>query len=195
MVTCCSVKKAVLVNIGLIGTFSFNGNKILTTGGGGAIVSQDAGLLKRAKKLTTTARTMSEGEFVHDEVGYNYRMPNINAALGCAQLEHLSDHLLVKRRLTMAYADAFRQVENVRFLLEPDYAQSNYWLNAVILNDTHISSRSLLLEETAAVGFQCRPAWRLLHKLPMYHDCPRMPLECAEVLQEGIINIPSSSIF
>lgn len=176
-----------------VAVLSFNGNKILTTGGGGAILSQDTLLLERARKLTTTARTIIDGEFCHEEVGYNYRMPNINAALGCAQLEQLNEYLSVKRRLAEAYADAFRPVDGVRFLLEPDYAKSNYWLNAVIVATSHRAMRSVLVQEAESAGFQCRPAWRLLHRLPMYADCPRMDLSCAEELQPRIINIPSSA--
>jgi len=178
---------------GLLAALSFNGNKVVTTGGGGAILTNDPELGRRAKHLTTTARTPHRWNFLHDEVGYNYRMPNLNAALGCAQLERLDGMLARKRRLAERYATAFEGVPGVRLLKEPRGSTSNYWLNAIILADSNLVTRDRLLERLNDAGYMSRPIWTLLHRLPMYADCPRADLSVAENLEARVINIPSSA--
>lgn len=178
---------------GKAGILSFNGNKIVTTGGGGAILTNDPDLAKLAKHMTTQAKTPHRWEFNHDMVGYNYRMPNINAALGCAQLEQLPGFIEKKRNLASRYREAFKDVQGIRFFTEPDFARSNYWLNVLILDEEFARERDNLLETTNNAGIMTRPLWRLMHKLSMYQDCPRMDLSIAEDLERRIINIPSSS--
>lgn len=178
---------------GAIAAVSFNGNKILTTGGGGAILTDDDALADRAKHITTTAKTPHAWEFHHDEVGWNYRMPNINAALGVAQLEQLEVMLDSKRRLQQRYQDEFASVSGVQLLQEPGYARSNYWLNCMILDESLVDSRDALLEALNAANFQCRPLWQPMHRLPMYRDCPRAGLANTESLVARCINIPSSA--
>jgi len=178
---------------GLLGILSFNGNKTITTGGGGAILTNDACLARRAKHVTTTAKLPHAWEFVHDEIGYNYRMPNINAALGCAQLEQLADFLQNKRMLFERYRNAFAAVPDVRVIAEPANCQSNYWLQTLLLDESIAEQRDELLAATNAAGYQTRPAWAPMHTLTPYSSCPRASLEVAESLQRRIINIPSSS--
>lgn len=180
-------------NFGKIAALSFNGNKILTTGGGGAILTNDEQLGARAKHLTTTAKAPHPWEVSHDELGFNYRMPNLNAALGCAQLEHLPAFLERKRRLSEEYRQAFAAIQGVRFFDESADATSNYWLNTLILEEPNLSLRDRVLEEANQRGILVRPAWRLLHRLPMYEHCPRMGLETAERMAASIINIPSGA--
>lgn len=177
---------------GRVSALSFNGNKVVTTGGGGAILTNDAELGRRAKHLTTTARVPHRWNFIHDEVGYNYRMPNLNAALGCAQLEQLDDMIARKRLLAERYAAAFAGVEGVRFLLEPDGSRSNYWLNAIVLDDADLGVRDLVLERLNDAGYMSRPIWTLMHRLPMYSASPRADLATAERLEATVINLPSS---
>jgi perosamine synthetase len=179
-------------NFGRVSALSFNGNKIVTTGGGGAIVTNDEALGKRAKHLTTTARLPHKWNFVHDEVGYNYRMPNLNAALGCAQLEQFPGFLEKKRALVLQYAEAFRGVPGVRFYTEPSFARSVYWLNVLLLDRENAQHRDALLDATNKSGIGTRPVWTLMHDLPIYKDCPRMDLACAEDLGRRLLNIPSS---
>lgn len=178
---------------GVLGVLSFNGNKIVTTGGGGAILTNDPDLAKAAKHLTTTAKEPHPWEFVHDRVGYNYRMPNVNAALGCAQLEQLPGLLARKRRLTAAYRDAFAGLDGVCFFDEPDFAHSNYWLNVLLLDGAHAGERDAVLDRCTAAGYGARPAWRPMHHLPMYEACPRTDLSVAEDLYRRAINLPSSA--
>lgn len=180
-------------NHGLISVLSFNGNKTVTTGGGGAILTNDDTLAKAARHLTTTAKAPHRWEYFHDEVGYNYRMPNINAALGCAQLEQLPGFIERKRALAGLYRDAFADVDGLRFFTEPAFATSNYWLNAILLDPASAAVRDAVLAHTNDSGFMTRPAWTPLHTLPMYAACPRMDLAVAEDLAGRIINIPSSS--
>jgi perosamine synthetase len=180
-------------NVGLLSALSFNGNKIVTTGGGGAVLTNDAALGRRAKHLTTTARTPHRWSFLHDEVGYNYRLPNLNAALGCAQLEQLGSMLERKRRLAARYAKAFANVEGVKFLNEPPGTSSNYWLNAIVLDVAHEALRDNLLVALNDDGYMSRPVWTLMHKLPMYDTCPHMDLTVAEQMEARIINLPSSA--
>jgi len=177
--------------LGQVGALSFNGNKIITTGGGGALVTRDAGLAARAKHLTTTARIAHRWSFIHDQVGYNYRMPNINAALGCAQLEALPGLLRRKRALAARYAAAFAGAKGARIFAEPAFASSNYWLNVLVLDEQSADQRDEILEATNAGGFHTRPVWTLMHKLPMYAECPRMELGTAESLERRIVCLPS----
>ena len=178
---------------GLMGTLSFNGNKTVTTGGGGAILLDDTALAKRAKHLTTTAKVPHRWEYRHDEVGYNYRMPNINAALGCAQLEQLGGFVAAKRRLFERYRSAFAQLRGVRLVAEPDGACSNYWLQTLLLEEPSAGQRDQILAATNDAGFMTRPAWTLMHRLDPYSNCPRMDLAAAESLERRLINIPSSA--
>jgi perosamine synthetase len=180
-------------NVGRVSALSFNGNKVVTTGGGGAVLTNDAELARRAKHLSTTARTAHRWNFLHDEVGYNYRLPNINAALGCAQLEQLPEMLQRKRVLATRYAAAFESVAGARFLVEPAGTTSNYWLNAIVLDEGSEPLRDDLLEALNDAGYGSRPVWTLMHRLPMYSTCPRMSLESATHLEASVINLPSSA--
>jgi perosamine synthetase len=179
-------------NDGLLSAVSFNGNKIVTTGGGGALLTNDAELARQAKHLSTTAKLPHAWEYHHDQTGYNYRMPNLNAAVGCAQLEQLPSFIKAKRALAARYSDAFAGVSGIRFLTEPALAESNYWLNVLILDDADLAARDAILETTNKDRIMTRPAWNLMHRLPMYQDCPRMDLSAAENLERRLINIPSS---
>ncbi|NDF13453.1 MAG: aminotransferase DegT, partial [Proteobacteria bacterium] len=178
---------------GLLGILSFNGNKTITTGGGGAILTNDSALAKRAKHLTTTAKVPHRWEFFHDEVGYNFRLPNLNAAMGCAQLERLPDILKRKRLLADRFMSSFSGASGLAFVSEPAGTNSNYWLNTVKLDIPDTAIRNKLLEAAYARGYHCRPVWRLLHKLPMYQNCPRAELTTAEALEASLISIPSSA--
>ncbi|MFG0216188.1 LegC family aminotransferase [Brevibacillus porteri] len=180
-------------NWGRVSALSFNGNKIMTTGGGGAIITNDESLGQWAKHLTTTAKQPHAWEFVHDQIGYNYRMPNINAALGCAQLEQLPTFLARKRALAHVYQDRFSDVEGVSFITEPNFGTSNYWLNAIRLKQEWSHLRDDILRLTNEHGLMTRPVWRLLSSLPMYEKAPRMDLTVALNLESSIVNIPSSS--
>jgi perosamine synthetase len=180
-------------NVGHVSALSFNGNKVVTTGGGGAILTRDADLGRRAKHLTTTARVPHRWSFLHDELGYNYRLPNINAALGCAQLAQLPSFLERKRRLAARYALAFSTVSGMRFLDEPAQTRSNFWLNAIVLEPDHAPLRDELLTVLNDAGYMARPIWTLMHRLPMYADCPRMPVPLAESLEARVVNVPSSA--
>jgi perosamine synthetase len=177
---------------GLLGTLSFNGNKTITTGGGGAILTNDAELARRAKHLTTTAKMPHAWEFRHDEIGYNYRMPNINAALGCAQLEQLPSKLAAKRSLFKRYQRAFAHIHGVTLFSEPKNCQSNYWLQTLLLNESQSINRDLILEATNNAGIMTRPAWVLMSELAPFKDSPSMDLDNAKSLSDRIINIPSS---
>ena len=178
---------------GLLGTLSFNGNKTITTGGGGAILTNDATLARHAKHLTTTAKLPHAWEFRHDEIGYNYRLPNLNAALGCAQLEHLPAKLVDKRTLFSRYQSAFSQVSGVKLIREPSECQSNYWLQTLLLDGEHADQRDAILKATNDAGFMTRPAWILMPELKPFITCPRMDLTMAQSLTKRLINIPSSS--
>ena len=178
---------------GKLGTLSFNGNKIITTGGGGAILTNDAELARHAKHLTTTAKRPHRWKFFHDEVAWNYRLPNLNAALGCAQMERLPDFLARKRELANRYQTVFSCLSGIRFVAEPVQSRSNYWLNTVRLEAPEMSMRDQVISAANATGYQCRPAWTLLHRLPMFADCPRAPLPVAERLEASLINLPSSA--
>jgi len=177
---------------GRIGTLSFNGNKAVTTGGGGAILTNDIELGKRAKHLTTTAKVPHRWKFIHDELGYNYRMPNINAALGCAQLEQLPGVVANKRRLLEHYVKAFAGVRGVRMVVEPAGCRSSYWLQALVLDEAVCGQRDAVLAATNDAGFMTRPVWELMNHLSFYADAPVAPLPVAESLARRLINIPSN---
>jgi perosamine synthetase len=179
---------------GLLGVLSFNGNKIVTTGAGGAILTDDEKLAGRARHLTTTAKVPHPYEYVHDEVGFNYRMPNLNAALGCGQLEQLDKFVEHKRRLARRYQEAFVDVQGLTVFVEPKNARSNYWLNALVLDEPDRGLRDRILVGLNEAGLQSRPVWRPMHELPMYRDCPKMELSVTENLAARIINVPSSAV-
>lgn len=178
---------------GLMGTLSFNGNKTITTGGGGAILTNDTEIARHAKHLTTTAKVPHRWDFVHDEIGYNYRLPNINAALGCAQLEQLPGFLKAKREIFGRYLDSFAGVAQAHIVVEPENCHSNYWLQALLLDESVASQRDVILAATNDAGLMTRPAWTLMHQLEPYRACSRMELPVAELLQRRLINLPSSS--
>lgn len=173
---------------GALGTLSFNGNKIITTGGGGMILANEA-LGTHAKHLTTTAKKPHPYEYVHDEVGYNYRLPNLNAALGCAQLEQLEAFIANKRELAARYAEHF-QGSDLKFFTEPADCRSNYWLNAVICEGHE--QRDALLKATNDCGVMTRPIWALMNHLPIYAHCRKGDLSNAEWLEARVVNLPSS---
>ncbi len=173
---------------GLLGTLSFNGNKIITTGGGGMILTNEA-LGQRAKHITTTAKQPHPYEFVHDELGYNYRLPNLNAALGYAQLEQLEAFVAEKRALAQAYADLLAH-SSLQFVVEPEHCRSNYWLNAVICENQQ--QRDELLKVTNEAGVMSRPIWQLMNQLPMYCHALKGDIPNAEWLAQRVVNLPSS---
>ncbi len=175
---------------GKVGAISFNGNKTITTGGGGMLLFQDEELGKFAKHITTQAKVPHRWEFVHDHIGYNYRMPNINAALGCAQLEHIEEFVEDKRKTAQEYANYFKGVDGVDFFTEPADCRSNYWLNTVILPDRN--AQQAFLEYTNDNGVMTRPVWELMNRLPMFRDCQNDGLANTQWLADRIVNIPSS---
>lgn len=175
---------------GLLGTLSFNGNKTITSGGGGMILTDDDELAKRAKHITTTAKIPHAYEFVHDEIGYNYRLPNLNAALGCAQMENLEKLLQSKAEIAKRYAEFFA-AQPIDFINAPTDSVANFWLNALVFNDQ--IERDAFLRETNAGGIMTRPIWRLMNKLPMFMDCCCGQLPNARWLEERVVNIPSSA--
>lgn len=174
---------------GLLGTFSFNGNKTVTSGGGGAIITDDESLAKKAKHLSTQAKIAHKWEYKHDFIGYNYRMPNLNAALACAQLEQLDFYINNKRDLSDLYF-SFCSSNNIKLIRELDNTKSNYWLNAVICNDKN--ERDQLLTETNNQGVMTRPIWGLMNQLHMFEKSPKSDLQNAIWLEERVVNIPSS---
>jgi perosamine synthetase len=176
---------------GKAGAFSFNGNKIVTSGGGGAIVTNDLELGSRAKFLTTTAKDPHPYEYIHNELGYNFRMPNINAALACAQLEQLPIFVDNKRNLALDYQSFFKN-RGIKFRTETENTKANYWLMCVELEDK--KERDLFLKSTNNAQIMTRPIWQLMFKLPMYKDCQRDEQKNAFFLEERIVNIPSSVI-
>ncbi len=177
---------------GKLGAFSFNGNKIITSGGGGVIVTDDENLAKKAKYLTTTAKIPHKWEYVHDEIGYNYRMPNLNASLLVAQLEQLDGFIKSKRDLASKYTEFFKDDENIDFVKEPKDSKSNYWLQAVIVKD--VAKRDNVLEYTNKHGIMTRPIWKLMNELDMFKDCQCECLKNAKYLEQRVINISSSVI-
>ncbi|WP_395947044.1 LegC family aminotransferase [Caedibacter taeniospiralis] len=179
-----------LGNFGHIAAMSFNGNKIVTSGGGGAIITNDEALAKKAKHLTTTAKLKHPWKFEHDCVGYNYRMPNLNAALLCAQLENLDRFLANKREVAKSYQSFFNGRDWAGFVTEPKGAASNYWLNAILLNN--VEARDEFLKITNAAGVMTRPVWTLMNQLSMYANAFHGSIENAVKLEKAIVNIPSS---
>ena len=175
---------------GRVGAISFNGNKTITTGGGGMLLFQDEELGRLAKHLTTQAKVPHRWAFVHDHIGYNYRMPNINAALGCAQMENLDRYVSNKRETAERYREFFSRIPDVEFVVEPANSRSNYWLNAVLLKDRRVQQS--FLEYTNDHGVMTRPVWELMNRLEMFRGCETDGLENTVWLEERIVNIPSS---
>ena len=176
---------------GELGVISFNGNKIITSGGGGCILTNNEELAKKAKHITTTAKEPHKWEYTHDMVGYNYRMPNLNAALIVAQLEQLNGFLKSKRLLAKSYEKFFKG-SDTQFVSEPENSKSNYWLNSIVLKDK--DQRNLFLDETNSQGIMTRPIWTLMNTLPMFKKSQCGNLTNAEWLEERVVNIPSSVI-
>ena len=174
---------------GSMGTLSFNGNKVITTGGGGMIITDDSELAKRAKHITTTAKVPHPYKFVHDEIGYNYRMPNLNAAIGCAQMERLNDFLMIKAHLANQW-NAFFDQNDVRFVSATNGNKANHWLNALVLDSKE--DRDKFLKVTNDNGVMTRPIWTLMSKLSMFKDCQSDGLENSLWLEDRVVNIPSS---
>ena len=175
---------------GKVGALSFNGNKTITTGGGGMLLFMDESLGTQAKHLTTQAKVPHRWEFRHDHIGYNYRMPNINAALGCAQLEHLDEFIENKRQTAAAYTEFFKYIDDIDFFTEPENSYSNYWLNVVILKDKE--SQQAFLQETNDNGVMTRPIWELMNRLPMFEHCVHDNLENTIWFADRVVNVPSS---
>ncbi len=174
---------------GKFGTLSFNGNKVITTGGGGMVITDDDELAAKAKYLTTTAKQPHPYEFVHTQVGYNYRLPNLNAALGCAQMESLPRYLAIKADVARRY-QAFCDAHGIACLRARPGTTSNYWLNAIVLDS--LEQRNAFIEFSNAQGVGTRPIWRLMSSLPMYKDCQNDGLENSRWLEERVVNLPSS---
>ena len=175
---------------GKIGAISFNGNKTITTGGGGMMLFNDEEMGAYAKHITTQAKIPHRWEFRHDHIGYNYRMPNINAALGCAQLENLDAYVAEKRATAAAYAEYFKNLDGIEFFTEPENCFSNYWLNVVILPDHN--KQLEFLQETNDNGVMTRPIWELMNRLPMFENCENDGLENTIFFADRVVNIPSS---
>jgi len=179
-------------SFGKASAVSFNGNKIITTGGGGAILTNDESVARYVKHITTTAKLPHRWEYEHDETGYNFRMPNINAAIGCAQLERLPYFIKQKRMLTNVYDQLLQRVDGVSLFKEPEYCESNYWLQTVLLDES--VNRDELLFYLNEHGIMSRPIWKPMHLLNVYKECPRMDMRVTESLNRRVINIPSSPI-
>ena len=175
---------------GKVGALSFNGNKTITTGGGGMMLFNDEELGAYAKHITTQAKIPHRWEFRHDHIGYNYRMPNINAALGCAQLEHIEEYVASKRETAKAYEEFFKDIPEIEFFTEPKETRSNYWLNVVILKDKEAQLN--FLEYTNDNGVMTRPIWELMNRLPMFEKCENDGLKNTIWFADRVVNIPSS---
>ena len=180
---------------GLVGCFSFNGNKILTTGGGGAIITNNKLLAKKIKHLSTTAKINHRWEYIHDAVAYNFRMPNLNAALGSAQIENLKKFLRSKRKLFLRYCKEFLKVNNVRLIKNPEFSESNNWLNTIFIKNSSIKKRNKVLSLAQKNQIFLRPVWKPLHRLEYFRSMPKMNLENAEKIYISCINLPSSSYY
>lgn len=176
---------------GTAGIISFNGNKIITCGGGGIIITDDEVFARKAKHISTTAKAKHAWEYVHDEIGYNYRLTNVSAAIGVAQMENLEKHLAVKRKIAKKYLD-FCEGSEFQFIREPDNARSNYWLNAILLDDR--TERDRFLEYSNKMGVMTRPVWRLMNKLSMFKDCSADSLGDSIWLEDRVVNIPSGIV-
>jgi len=175
---------------GKLGILSFNGNKTITTGGGGMILTDDDELGPLAKHITTTAKKAHPWKFEHDMIGYNYRLPNINAALGCAQMEMLPEILKNKRETAQIYQDYFKTIADIEFITEPKDCLSNYWLNAILLKN--IEERDTFLEQANSQKVMCRPAWILMNKLKMFSHCLKTEIPISELIESKLVNLPSS---
>ena len=180
---------------GMVGCFSFNGNKILTTGGGGAIITNNKLLAKKIKHLSTTAKINDPWEYIHDAIGYNFRMPNLNAALGCAQLENLNKFLQAKRKLFNIYEKEFKLVEDIRIIKEKKFSKSNYWLNTIFIKNLSIKKRNQILKFAHKNNFFLRPVWRPLHTLKHFKKMPKMHIDVATKIYKSCINLPSSASY
>ena len=182
-----------LGTFGDIGCFSFNGNKIITTGGGGMIVLKNRNIAKKIKHLTTTAKLKHKWEYDHDEVGYNFRMPNINAALGLAQLKKINFFLKAKRKLYQIYLKNFSNIDGVKLLKEPLKSKSNYWLHTIVLDKNKMKKKNKILKLLHKNKIFCRPVWKLISDLKPYKNCPKMNLSGSKEIYKRSINMPSSS--
>jgi aminotransferase in exopolysaccharide biosynthesis len=180
---------------GSVGCFSFNGNKILTTGGGGAIITNNRLLAKKLKHLSTTAKINHRWEYIHDEVGYNFRMPNLNAALGSAQIENLKKFLSSKKKLFLKYCKEFLKVNNVRLIKNPDFSKSNNWLNTIFIKNSSLKKRNKVLSLAQKNQIFLRPIWKPLHTLKHLNKMPRMNLDAAIKIYKSCINLPSSASY
>jgi perosamine synthetase len=188
-----SIDNQHLGTLGDIGIFSFNGNKIMTTGSGGALVSHDQELMKKAKHLSTTAKTTSDGFFYHDQTGFNYRLANINAALGVAQMERLDEFLAYKKMLADYYQRAYKTCDAIDFLTPEFGGTSNYWLCGVRLKDVSVSDLNTMIYQAHQQGIMLRPLWQLNNELPMYQSCPSMSLDNARAHVASTLCLPSSA--
>lgn len=180
-----------LGTFGELGMISFNGNKTVTCGGGGALITNDDTIAKKARHLSTTARIIEGFEFVHDRVGYNYRMTNVNAAIGCAQLERLDEFIRVKRNMANAYEAVIKDFLSIDFMVEPENSKSNYWFNTLKLKNK--GERDLFLKFMNDQAIQCRPVWKLMPDMPMFKDCQHDDIKNARALYERLVNVPSSA--
>ena len=180
---------------GLVGCFSFNGNKIMTTGGGGAIITNNKLLAKKIKHLSTTAKINHRWEYIHDAVGYNFRMPNLNAALGSAQIENLKKFLKSKRKLFIRYCKEFLKVNDVRLIMNPEFSKSNNWLNTIYIKNSSIKKRNKVLNLAQKNQIFLRPVWKPLHTLKHLNKMPRMNLDAAIKIYNSCINLPSSASY
>jgi perosamine synthetase len=180
---------------GLVGCFSFNGNKILTTGGGGAIITNSKLLAKKIKHLSTTAKINHRWEYIHDAIGYNFRMPNINAALGSAQIENLNKFLISKRKLFLKYCKDFSKVNYVRLIKNPEFSKSNNWLNTIFIKNSSIKKRNKVINLGQKNRIFLRPVWKPLHTLKHLNKMPKMNLDAAKKIYESCINLPSSASY
>jgi len=178
---------------GLVGCFSFNGNKILTTGGGGAIITNNKLLAKKIRHLSTTAKINHRWEYIHDSVGYNFRMPNLNAALGCAQIENLNKFIKSKKKLYLEYFDEFSKIKEVRLIKNPRFSKSNNWLNTIFINNSSLKKRNSLIKFFHSKSLFVRPIWKPLHQLKHFSFMPKMNLENAKKIYISCINLPSSA--
>jgi aminotransferase in exopolysaccharide biosynthesis len=180
---------------GLVGCFSFNGNKIMTTGGGGAIITNNKLLAKKIKHLSTTAKIEHRWEYIHDAVGYNFRMPNLNAALGSAQIENLNKFLRSKRKLFLRYCKEFLKVNNVTLIKNPEFSKSNNWLNTIFIKNSSIKKRNKVLSLAQKNQIFLRPVWKPLHTLKHLNNMPRMNLDAAIKIYKSCINLPSGASY
>ena len=185
-------KKKHLGTFGDVGCISFNGNKIITTGGGGMVITNKKKLAKKIKHLTTTAKIKHKWEYIHDEIGYNFRMPNLNAALGLAQIEKIHIFLKAKRTLFKKYFNVFKNIKGISLYKEPKNARSNYWLQTLILNNNYVNLKNKILAKSHKKLILTRPVWRLINELKPYRKKQKMNLSGAKEIYNKIINLPSS---